>query len=319
MRSSISSPCFFASTLSLLLLFSRLYVAVATLNEWKCLWGFVAMTLRRYCVPHRALTRFRTKLMMARNSSTEQRAPAALSAASFPSFQRMVLLRQQIDKYKHSEEGAKDSTVSYHQFHLWCSSVHIDTQEALAKLENAGSVVALSSTLLHLRPLEYAYDSFLMKVSTEREYASLSYASSITTLEHQIGVLRDREAVMRRDLQFALKLSSVRGRQYFSMLSLLLAAQLAMIMRLTFVELSWDVMEPISYCLSVVTSLALYIFYVRYGEEYSSKAAVSHMIPAKVRRYAPKNFDWEEYERVCCDLREREDALRRLRAFVVQC
>jgi hypothetical protein len=87
---------------------------------------------------------------------------------------------------------------------------------------------------------------------------------------------------------------------------LALCAQLAMFMRLTYVELSWDVMEPISYFVGVFNAILVYIYFMVNKRDFSfddwSNRMQKYFWTENITRNA---VDYAKYAKVAKRLRKR--------------
>ena len=86
---------------------------------------------------------------------------------------------------------------------------------------------------------------------------------------------------------------------------LTLCAQLAMFMRLTYVELSWDVMEPISYFVGVFNAILLYVYFMVNKRDFSfddwSKRMQKHFWRRNIEK---KQIDYAKYAKLMKRLRK---------------
>ena len=86
---------------------------------------------------------------------------------------------------------------------------------------------------------------------------------------------------------------------------LTLCAQLAMFMRLTYVELSWDVMEPISYFVGVFNAIMLYVYFMVNKRDFSfddwSKRMQKHFWRRNIEK---KQIDYAKYAKLMKRLRK---------------
>ena len=86
---------------------------------------------------------------------------------------------------------------------------------------------------------------------------------------------------------------------------LTLCAQLAMFMRLTYVELSWDVMEPISYFVGVFNAILLYVYFMVNKRDFSfddwSKLMQKHFWRRNIEK---KHIDYAKYAKLMQRLRK---------------
>ena len=81
-------------------------------------------------------------------------------------------------------------------------------------------------------------------------------------------------------------------------------AQLAIISRLTYFDLDWDIMEPVSYFIGTGTALCFYLYMLWYRREHSYAEFDRTHLPKWLKQRAPAGFDWGAYSAAC----ERLDA-----------
>ena len=117
-------------------------------------------------------------------------------------------------------------------------------------------------------------------------------------LEKQKAVIdRQAEAYVRRELWVGLGY---------------LVVQTAAFMRLTFWELSWDVMEPICFYVTSMYFMGGYAFFLRTSKEPSFEGFFQSRFDAKQKRlFKALHFDMERYDelkRACHPLQSRETA-----------
>lgn len=131
----------------------------------------------------------------------------------------------------------------------------------------------------------------------------------------RIKALESEEAKLRQRLQMALRRGNRFGHRIFLFIAFAIACQIAIVARLTFFELDWDTMEPITYCFGVFVSLMCYIFFMWYGKEGSYEDIFKGAVPSYVRRRGPKDFDWSHYEKVCQQLKNEREMRERIRKW----
>ncbi|GET89725.1 hypothetical protein, conserved [Leishmania tarentolae] len=256
----------------------------------------------------------------------------ALSAQDFASITPLLLLRQMLQQHTELDgidvgaafpPGEKRIVISRTKFCHFCAAAHVeDPQAALADLEAAGVVVVLDGgDMVHLRPVLYL-DTLETIRNVEKPSSSgngtseakskLSGAASSFMLEEaerRVAQLTEREKAMRNQLQPAIARAARWRRTVWGSALLYAGAQLAIISRLTYFDLDWDIMEPVSYIITATHALFFFMYYLRFHEEHSYSAFDRRFLPRKVRHYAPKDFDWAAYAAVCEQLVE-ERALR---------
>lgn len=78
-----------------------------------------------------------------------------------------------------------------------------------------------------------------------------------------------------------------------------LVVQTAGLMRLTFWELSWDVMEPICFFVTSIYFMAAYTFFLRTSKEPSFEGFYQSRFTTKQKRLIrAHNFDMEKYDKL---------------------
>jgi len=87
----------------------------------------------------------------------------------------------------------------------------------------------------------------------------------------------------------------------------------ALVARLTWWELSWDVMEPVTYMLTFATVLIGYSYFVMTGSEYTFEGLRKTLEKRKLAKLLKrKQFDEETYKKLQEALLLREDEVKRL-------
>lgn len=85
----------------------------------------------------------------------------------------------------------------------------------------------------------------------------------------------------------------------------LMCTQLVVFMRLTYVELSWDVMEPISYFVGAFNAILVYIYFMVYQRDFSFNDWTSRMQRSYTKSaVSKKGIDWERYKKIARKLRK---------------
>ncbi|KPA80885.1 putative mitochondrial calcium uniporter protein, mitochondrial [Leptomonas pyrrhocoris] len=265
---------------------------------------------------------------------------AALSAADFATIAPQLLLRQALQQYAELDgtqlgaelhPGEGHVLIPRERFLRFCAQAHVDDPDAaLADLEAAGVVVALDGgTLIHLRPVLYLETVELLSQTQNGTDGSSgssdgtpvpSTGSSVGAFmleeaERRIEKLCQKEQELAEQLRPAIARAAKWRRSVWGGALLFAGTQLAVISRLTYFDLDWDIMEPVSYCITIGTALVFYAYYLRYNEEHTYEVFDQRFLPKKVRQYAPKDFDWKAYEGVCAQLVEERAMRERLRRW----
>ena len=87
--------------------------------------------------------------------------------------------------------------------------------------------------------------------------------------------------------------------------------QLAVISRLTYFDLDWDVMEPVTYFLGTGTALIFYGWMLYFRQEHSYEECDKRLVNAAVRRILVKQqFDFARYRTLTEDINATKKAIR---------
>ncbi|EAN79114.1 hypothetical protein, conserved [Trypanosoma brucei brucei TREU927] len=251
--------------------------------------------------------------------SDSHNSAACLTAEEFSNIVPMFLLGQALRQHTSNEEnraGAGEFVITREVFNRYCSESHVeDTDKALQLLCESGVVVSISDgAAVHLRPVQFlqmhndAADASDAKVKTPFE-------DYIRAAQNRLADAEAEEMAMRVALQPAIDNAAKRRRLLWSGALCLMAVQLAVISRLTFVDLDWDIMEPVSYFLGSGTSILFLIYLLRNGrvksyKEYEEKAAAS-----RVRLHAPADFEWRKYDAVVRRVEVEKNMVEQMRKW----
>lgn len=167
------------------------------------------------------------------------------------------------------------------------------TEEATAALIEAASIVPLDNgTHYHVKPSQWVQD-----VLGEPEAVGFTALDIVqrSQAQHDAAVLEHTRHL--RLLDGAVAKASRWRKCVWGGALLYSGAQLAVISRLTYVDLDWDIMEPVSYFLGTGTSLAFFLYVLKYRRDHSYDDFDKTMLPKQVRRFAPADFDWSAYEK----------------------
>ncbi|CCW60994.1 unnamed protein product [Phytomonas sp. EM1] len=262
--------------------------------------------------------------------TTDAEGGGLLSSEAFARLAPILLLQKALRQHTllaetPLKEGAPPSPflLTRAQFDRLCRLSHVaDSEAALQALHDAALVVSLDAgRLVHLRPVRYVEAVELAETLLEESEMphekdpALPVCFLLTETERRVAGLIEKEAAMRRQLEPAIARAARWRRLIWSAALLFAGGQLAAVARLTYVEFDWDVMEPVSYCLSIGTALIFLLYFVWYGELHSYAGFDRRHLPKKVRQYARKDFDWEGYEKVCAQLVDERKVLEQLREW----
>lgn len=230
-------------------------------------------------------------------------------------------------------------------FDKMCALCSIEnSEEALIKLESSGLVVrievASGECFIHVRPATYRQEIVIRSsvacwgkeanqkldgsnaddtVNSATPSSKLNFSLPPLFLESEVqkrvDMLEIKEKSLSDELKEATNRVARRGRRRLLGAAFMITLQIVVVGRLTFYELDWDTLEPITYCFSLFTTLIFYLFFVRRGREYSLKELHRSHASKFIRRWAPKTFDWERYEAVRAQLVEEKMLLKRIREW----
>ncbi|GAB2291322.1 hypothetical protein Dimus_025580 [Dionaea muscipula] len=197
---------------------------------------------------------------------------------------RRILRVSMVEKLKARLRAVGSDTVSYSEFVRIC----VDGCESEAQglefaklLDESGNVIVLGNLVL-IRPEQVvkSVETWLCQLKEPRKRQLLE------ELERQKGFIdRRAQELVRRELYCGLGL---------------LAAQILGFMRLTFWELSWDVMEPICFFVTSLHFAMAYAFFIRTSTEPSFQAYFQRRFEAKQRKLMKlHHFDVDTYNQLC--------------------
>ncbi|KAH9593056.1 Calcium uniporter protein [Trypanosoma melophagium] len=232
-----------------------------------------------------------------------------LSAAEFSSIAPMVLLRQALQHHTMVRDapdvtvtsdvkGSRD-VISRAVFDFCCSESHIsDSNEALRLLEDAGVVVSISDgKAIHLRPAQLV--EMQESLSCNGAISDVPLDFFLEEANKRLLEAEAEKAKMEVELEPALRRAVKWRRLVWGGALCFAGIQLAVISRLTYFDLDWDIMEPVSYFIGTGTTILFFLYFIRYGHSHTYKDYDRTMLPAKVKKYVSKDFDWKKYKVVC--------------------
>ncbi|KAG8372857.1 hypothetical protein BUALT_Bualt12G0110600 [Buddleja alternifolia] len=197
---------------------------------------------------------------------------------------KKILRLSQIETVKSRLRQIEKNCISYSEFLQICAEEcsSVDQGVEFAKmLDESGSVIVLGNVVF-LRPEQVVKAiQHLMpaSISPNPEDPRLKELQEMENLKSAIDT--KAESQVKRELQFGLGC---------------LVVQTAAFMRLTFWELSWDVMEPICFYVTSVYFMGGYAFFLRTSKEPSFEGFFQGRFEAKQKRLMKaQNFDVERY------------------------
>ncbi|ORC91664.1 putative calcium uniporter protein, mitochondrial [Trypanosoma theileri] len=256
---------------------------------------------------------------------TSQSSPI-LTAAEFSSIAPMVLLRQALKHHTMMNDApnvtvtddvkSSRDVISRAVFDYYCSESHVsNSSEALRLLEEAGVIVSISDgKAIHLRPAQ-----LLEMQESLTEKGGISNVSLDFFLEEantRLLAAEAEKAKMEVELEPALKRAVHWRRLVWGGALCFAGMQLAIISRLTYFDLDWDIMEPISYFIGTATTIVFFLYFIRHGHSLTCSDYDRTMLPAKVKKYVSKDFDWKKYEVVCRKVEAERQMVNSIRNWV---
>ena len=168
--------------------------------------------------------------------------------------------------------------------------------ETLEILQKAGVIVKLDD-VVYTNPGQLTRDvlAVLPKVP------SYVYGVSDTELESLEADLAAQEA----EVSAAAGKAGWRSNAVVGSGLAFMVTQFVVFLRLTYVELSWDVMEPISYFAGVFNAILVYIYFMVYKRDFSFDDWSSRMQASYTESaISKKGIDFEKYKKIARKLRK---------------
>ncbi|KAI4316787.1 hypothetical protein L6164_024732 [Bauhinia variegata] len=196
---------------------------------------------------------------------------------------KKILKVSQVERLKAKLREIPKTTISYAEFIRICGEgcENGDQGAEFGKLlDESGNVIVLGDVVF-LRPEQVA--------KTMERLISETIAIPNDPRRRDLELMEKQKAMIDEKAQ-----SLVRGELYCG-LGLLMAQTLGF-MRLTFWELSWDVMEPICFFFASLNFAIAYLFFLRTSREPTFQGYFYHRFMGKQKRLMQKyKFDMEKY------------------------
>nr|GMC99300.1 calcium uniporter protein 2, mitochondrial-like [Ipomoea batatas] len=199
---------------------------------------------------------------------------------------RKLLRLSQLETVKSRLRATKQNQISYPDFFRICAQVcsnNDQTLELAKMLDDSGTVIVLGNVVfLNPNQVVKAIQSLIPAGPATTGQAEDPGMKELEEMEKtKAAIDRKAEALVRRELWG--------GLGYF-------VVQTAAFMRLTFWELSWDVMEPICFYVTSVYCMAGYAFFLRTSREPSFEGFFHSRFIAKQKRLMKaQGFDLARY------------------------
>jgi len=172
-----------------------------------------------------------------------------------------------------------------------------ETQKMMKLLEDSGRVIVLEDMVyLHPRDVTASVLRVLPGVP------SRVYGVTDTDLKS----MQTEFETLNESYQQAQRSAAARSRMVVSSGLLVLCLQLATFVRLTYVEFSWDVMEPLSYFVGLANAIAVYIYYLWNRRDFSFETWQSSLESKSLKRtLQSKGVDLDRYVSLARRLRRQ--------------
>ncbi|BDA47814.1 Calcium uniporter protein 6, mitochondrial [Coccomyxa sp. Obi] len=219
----------------------------------------------------------------------------------------LLVLTQTLDIIRFREHLARESEqklrVTYPELLQMCKdsgAAHSDSEaERICEALRAAGIVLKVGDLVYLRPQEVTAMVMRALPDTEAEV---------------LGRLRELEAELRPLAEQKHKIDTHARRRTNGVLwagLVLLVVQWSLFLRLTFWELSWDVMEPISYFFSSLWGILAYCYFLVTKEDFAFRHSYSKMTQTfRVGGERDHGFDRARYEQLLQEIRRYRGYLR---------
>lgn len=198
-----------------------------------------------------------------------------VSTSQIESIVPAVLLRSRL-------RGVRAAIISYQEFDTMAKECGMkDPAAARAPLMDAGVVVDLG-THIHLRPARLLQQT-------------VQWEGPVREVEEDLAGAHQKMEVHRKSLDGTLQALSRKRKAIWGCALTFSGAQLAIISRLTYFDLDWDTMEPISYFLGTGTSLFFYLYLLWFRREHSYADFDHTFVASRLRAKSP-HVDWSQYD-----------------------
>ena len=173
----------------------------------------------------------------------------------------------------------------------------METQNMMKLLEDSGRVIVLEDMVyLHARDVTASVLRVLPGVPS-RVYG---------VTETDLKSMQTEFETLNETYQQAQRSAAARSRMVVSSGLLVLCLQLATFVRLTYVEFSWDVMEPLSYFVGLANAIAVYIYYLWNRRDFSFETWQSSLEHKSLKRnLQSKGVDLDRYVALARRLRRQ--------------
>ncbi|KAI7740914.1 hypothetical protein M8C21_033041 [Ambrosia artemisiifolia] len=200
---------------------------------------------------------------------------------------KKIIRLSQLQKVRHALKQITMNSISYDEFVTVCIDTcrnHEQGVEFATMLDQAGDVIVFGNVVF-LRPDQLA--------KSMEKLISQSIAVPNDARKQELEKLEMQKALIDKK-----SLSQVRAELYCGLGYLVM--QTVAFMRLTFWELSWDVMEPICFFVTSFHFVLAYVFFIRTSKEPSFEGYFQRRFRTKQRKLMEVHgFDAQKYDDLC--------------------
>ncbi|XP_071713758.1 calcium uniporter protein 4, mitochondrial-like [Rutidosis leptorrhynchoides] len=200
---------------------------------------------------------------------------------------KKILKVSQLNKVRAAVKMIPANSISYMEFVTICIDTCCNHEQGLEfskMLDEAGDVIVLGNVVF-LRPDQLA--------KSMEELLSQSIAAPNDPRKRQLEELETQKALIDQK-----SLSQVRSELYGGLGFLII--QTIGFMRLTFWELSWDVMEPICFFVTSFHFALAYMFFIKTSKEPTFEGYFQRRFKTKQRKLMEvHNFNLRKYSELC--------------------
>ncbi|XP_057501863.1 calcium uniporter protein 4, mitochondrial-like [Actinidia eriantha] len=200
---------------------------------------------------------------------------------------RKIMRSAQLQKVRSALREIPANSISYSDYVETCVDVCSNRDqgvEVAKKLDESGNVIVLGNVVF-LRPEQVA--------KSMEKIITTSIATPNDPRRKELDHMEHQKAQIDRKAQHLVQAELYCGLGY-------IVLQALGLMRLTFWELSWDVMEPICFFLTSFHFALAYAFFLRTWKEPSFEGYSQRRFKAKQKKLMEiHNFDVEKYNQLC--------------------
>ncbi|EPS70230.1 hypothetical protein M569_04531, partial [Genlisea aurea] len=200
-----------------------------------------------------------------------------------------ILRLWQLESVRARLKRIEKDVISYSQFLDLCAEGCSDPNQALEfakRLDESGNVIVIGNAVF-VRPEQVvkAVQSLIPPLFPALDGTSASSLKELDEMEKEKAAIEAEAKVLVR-------------RELWSGLGCLMV-QTAAFMRLTFWDLTWDVMEPICFYVTSLYFISGYAFFLRTSKEPTFEGFYQSRLEAKQKKLMKiRNFDSERYQRL---------------------